>query len=508
MVRAMTTQTLMSASPLDGSAATLAVHNPATGELLGQVPVMEPAAVVDAVERARRAQRAWGALTVEQRCTRLAPLQRVVLDQMDDIAGAITRENGKPLFEALSAEVMFALDLMKTYLRRAPKVLAPQKIALGLAKHRASYVHRVPKGVVGIISPWNFPFSIPFGEVFFALLAGNAVVLKPSELTPLVALKMRELVVQAGVDPELFHVVTGYGATGAALVDAGVQHVCFTGSVATGRRVGEQCGRRLIPCTLELGGKCPAIVCHDADLDRASQALVWGAFCNHGQACASVERAYVDQRVWNDLKAKVVALARTLRQGPGTTDVDLGANTSPAQVDKVRALLMDAQEKGAVLETGAIPEPGARFIAPVVLTNVHHGMRIMREESFGPILPLMSVRDEQEALEKANDSDVGLLGYVFTADVEKGRALAEQLQAGTVMVNDVLSTFAMVETPWQGVKNSGLGRTHSDDGLRDMTESRHVNYNRITIASRELWYYPYSNGMMQLFRRALQLLYR
>lgn len=485
----------------------IAVFNPATGEQIGSVPVLDRAAVLSAVDRARQAQKAWGALSVEQRCQRLSPLKGVLLDHMDDIAAAITRENGKTLQEALTMEVIFCLELLQVYLSRAPKALAPRRLPIRLAKNRASYLHYVPRGVVGVISPWNFPFSIPFGEVLFGLIAGNSVVVKPSEVTPLIALKLRELFVEAGLDPELLHVVTGRGATGAALIESGVQHICFTGSVATGRRVGEACGRLLIPCTLELGGKAPAIVCADADVGRAAQALTWGAFANHGQVCASVERAYVDERVFPALKDQVVKLATGLRQGDGTGDVDVGACTWPPQVDKIRELLMDARDKGAVFETGGIPEVGARFVKPTVLSNVHHGMRIMKEESFGPILPLMSVKNDQEALDKANDSDLGLLAYVFSADAEKARSIAERVQAGTVMINDVLASFSMVETPWQGVKASGIGRTHSDDGLRDMSECRHVNYDRFTLGDREIWYYPYSNGARSMFRRLLKLIY-
>ncbi len=485
----------------------IVVHNPATGEEIGRVPVMDAAEVRGVVERARKAQKAWGALTVEQRATRLTPVKGLMLERLDDLAVAITRENGKTLQESHTMELVVALELLGNYLPRAHKVLAPQKLSIRVAKHRASYLHYVPRGVIGVISPWNFPLSIPFGETLFALLAGNAVVVKPSEVTPLIALKMRDLFVDAGLDPDLVAVVTGRGATGAALIEGGVQHICFTGSVATGRRVGEACGRNLIGCTLELGGKAPAIVCADASVERAARALTWGAFANAGQVCASVERVYVDERILPAFKEKVVALTRTLRQGNGVGDVDVGACTFPPQVDKIRALLLDAQEKGAVFETGGIPEAGARFVAPTVLTNVNHTMRIMKEESFGPIMPVMGVKDVDEAVALANDSDLGLLAYVFTTDGEQGRQIAERVEAGTVMVNDVLAAFQFAETPWQGVKSSGIGRTHSDDGLRDMCECRHVNYDRFSLGERELWWYPYSPGFKTMFQKLLRLLY-
>jgi len=467
---------------------------------------MDAAEVHALVARARVAQKAWGALTVEQRCTRLAPVKALLVDRLDDFAEAITRENGKTIQEAYAMELTVALELLRVYLRRAPKVLRPHRLPRRIVSfNRGAYLHWVPKGVVGIISPWNFPFSIPFGEVVFSLLAGNAVVLKPSEITPLIALKTRELFVDAGLDPELFHVATGRGATGAALMDAPVNHVCFTGSVATGRRVGEACGRALIPCTLELGGKAPALVLNDANIERASHALLWGAFGNHGQVCASVERVYADERIYPQLKDKIVERAKKLTWGDPLTN-DVGACTFPPQMDKIRALLQDAKDKGAVFETGGIPEPGARAMAPTVLTNVNHQMRIMHEESFGPVLPIMSVKTEQEAIEHANDSDLGLLAYVFTTDGERGRQIAEQVQAGTVMINDVLASFSHVDTPWQGVKASGIGRTHSDDGLRDMCESRHVNYDVFSL-ERELWWYPYTPTSRKIMRGFNKVLY-
>ncbi|MEW5852935.1 MAG: aldehyde dehydrogenase family protein [Myxococcota bacterium] len=485
----------------------IVVTNPATGAEIGRVPVMDAAQVKAAVEKARKAQKAWGALTVEQRCARLYPLKGLILEHADEIAEAITRENGKTLQEAHAMEITVVLELLQVYLNRGPKALKPRHIPIRLAKNRGSYIHYVPRGVAGIISPWNFPFSIPFGGVLFALIAGNSVVLKPSEVTPLIALRLRDLFVEAGIDPDLLQVVTGRGATGAALLDAGVNHVTFTGSVATGRKVGEACGRNLVPCSLELGGKAPAIVCADADVERTAWALAWGAFGNHGQICASVERVYVDERVYPQLKDRVVQIAKELRQGEPTGDVDIGACTFPPQVDKIRTLLADAEAKGAKLETGSMPEPGARFVKPVVLTNVNHSMRVMREESFGPLMPIMPVKTEQEAIEKANDSDLGLLAYVFSTDVEKGRQIAEQVEAGTVMINDVLASFSMVETPWAGVKASGIGRSHSDDGLRDFCEARHVNYDKFLLGQKELWWYPYSPKTRDLLRKLARLLY-
>jgi len=359
-----------------------------------------------------------------------------------------------------------------------------------------------------VIAPWNFPFSIPMGEVAMALIAGNGVVLKPSEVTPLIALKAKELADAAGLPPDLFQVVTGRGPTGSALIDAGVQYVIFTGSVATGKKVGAACGERLIPCTLELGGKAPAIVCADADLDRTAQALAWGAFANSGQVCCSVERVYVHEAVYDDLVDRVVALARSLRQGDASTgEVDVGAMAWDRQVDTVERLVDAAVKAGAKAACGGkrVVGPG-QFYPPTVLTGVTQDMDVMRKEIFGPVMPIMKVSSEDEAVRLANDSHLGLLAYVFSRDTARARYMAEQIEAGTVMINDVLNTFGAPETPWGGVKMSGIGRTHSVIGLRDVCELRHVNYDRVSLP-RELWWYPYRDRSYKLLLGAMKALF-
>jgi succinate-semialdehyde dehydrogenase/glutarate-semialdehyde dehydrogenase len=279
--------------------------------------------------------------------------------------------------------------------------------------------------------------------------------------------------------------------------------------VATGRKVAAACGERLIPHTLELGGKAPAIVCADADLDRTAQALVWGGFCNSGQVCCSVERIYAHSSVHDELVRRVVEQARALRQGDptGSTEVDVGAMTWERQVDTVDDLVRQAVAAGARVETGGRRAPGpGLFYEPTVLTNCRQDMDVMRREIFGPVIPIMKVSSEAEAVALANDSHLGLLAYVFTRDRDKGRRLAEQIQAGTVMINDVLNTFGCPETPWGGVKMSGIGRTHSVIGLRDLCELRHVNVDRVSLP-KELWWYPYSakkyRGMLAVMKKLL-----
>ena len=485
----------------------ISVRNPATGDPLGDVAVSTADDVRAAVARARTAQAAWGALSVAERARKVSRFRDELLARAEEVIAALVAETGKTRPEALGMEVMLVVDLCDYFCKRAGDILAPRSIPLHLFKHRRSYLHHVPRGVIGIISPWNFPFSIPVGEVLMAVIAGNGVVLKPSELTPLIALKAKELFDACGLPRDLFQVVPGRGAAGAALIDAGVDKVLFTGSVATGKKVAAACGERLIPCVVELGGKAPAVVCADADLERTANALVWGAFANSGQVCASVERAYVHEAVYDELAQKVVEKTRKLRQGAPSSEVDVGAMTWEQQVGIVEERVRGAVDGGAKLLTGGKRRPGAgRFFEPTVLGDCKQDMDVMRKEIFGPVLPLMRVRTEDEAVRLANDSHLGLLAYVFTRDRKKGERLAERIEAGTVMVNGVLDTYAAPETPWGGVKQSGIGVSHSDDGLRAMCQARHVNVDRIA-PRRDLWWYPYSDASHKLMLKGMRLLF-
>jgi len=486
--------------------------NPATGAPLGEVPDMQPVEVQRAVETARAAQRSWAQLPIEARCRRVLRFAEVLMSRAEEVIDLLVKEGGKTRLEALGMEVVLVADLVRYFAKHAPEMLAPEPVPLHLMKHRASYLHFVPRGVVGIIAPWNFPFSIPIGETMMSLVAGNAVVLKPSEVTPLVALKARELYRAAELPPDLFQVVTGRGQAGAALIDAGIDYCVFTGSVATGKKVAAACGERLIPCTLELGGKAPAVVCADADLDRAAQAITWGGFANSGQVCASVERVYAIDSIHDALVAKIADNAKALRQGDasstsGSADVDIGAMAWDQQLANVERLVGSALAQGAKALAGGHRRPGpGLFFEPTVLVDCTQDMEVMRKEIFGPVIPIMRVKDEEEAVRLANDSHLGLLAYVFTRDRERGKRLAERIEAGTVMVNDVLNTYACPETPWGGVKQSGIGRTHSVIGLRDLCETRHVNHDRVALG-REVWWYPYREGTFRALLRGARLLF-
>jgi succinate-semialdehyde dehydrogenase/glutarate-semialdehyde dehydrogenase len=485
-------------------------YAPATGDVLGEAPIRSAEEVAEAVRRARQAQTLWAELPIETRVERVLALRDVLIDRADEVVDLLSRECGKPRNEALIHEVMVVVDLATYFAKRAAKILAPREIDLHLFRHRKSYVHYAPRGVVGIISPWNFPFVIPIGDTFTALLAGNAVVLKPSEVTPLIALKFKDIYDASGMPRELFQVVTGDGGTGAALIDARPDKLVFTGAVSTGKRVAAACGERLIPCVMELGGKAAAVVCDDADLERAAQAIVFGGFANSGQVCISVERVYAHTSLYDALVKRVTELTLRLRQGdPGSSEVDVGAMIFPRQIEIVEELLKDALHKGAELKTGGARVSGnGQFFAPTVLAGCTHEMKVMREEIFGPIVPMMRVMSEEEAIALANDSHLGLMGYVFTKDRARGRRIAEQIRAGTVMVNDVLSGYACPEAPFGGVKESGFGRVHGEEGLRDMCEIRHVNYNRLPTTSREPVWFPYRNKMHGTMSRLMRVVFR
>ena len=497
----------MSAQTLDieaERAKEIVSYDPATAEEIGRVPLCTAEEVAEAVSAARRVQSAWAELSYKERGRVVMRARSIVLEELEEIALLISRETGKPVAEAISMELAPTLDLMQFFARRTRRLLRPEKIGIGQygLMGRSSRIVYHPLGVVGIISPWNFPWAIPLGEVVMALMAGNAIVLKPSELTPLTALKIEEVFKRAGLADGLLQVVTGDGTTGAALVEASVDKIMFTGSVATGRRVAEAAAKKLTPVVLELGGKDPMIVLEDADLETAASAAVWGGFSNSGQACASVERLYVHEKVAPQFIERLVEKTRALKQNVGTQeDTDIGAMSSERQVEIVSEHIADARARGAhVLTGGKRPATlAATFYEPTVVTGVDHTMTIMREETFGPVLPIMTFKTEEEAIRLANDSVFGLTASVWTKHPRRGQRIAERLEAGTVMVNEVLYTHGIAQTPWGGVKQSGLGRTHGRLGLLELVAPQHVHINRLTRL-KDMWWFDYSPRAARLFR--------
>jgi succinate-semialdehyde dehydrogenase/glutarate-semialdehyde dehydrogenase len=470
---------------------TIVVRAPATGDLVGEVPVASPADVKEAVQAARAAQKEWGALRVRERCRRLKAFRKALADRMGELQDLLVREGGKTATDAF-AETS-GIFLASTYfLTKAPSALRDRRLDAFWTSFFPARTYYHPRGVVAIIAPWNYPFLIPAYETFCALVAGNAVVLKPSEWTPLVAAKVKEVWDGTGLPRDLLRVVQGYGDVGAALIDALPDKVHFTGAVRTGKKVAAACGERLIPCTLELGGKAPAIVLEDADLERAARTIVWGRFFNSGQTCIAVERVYAVGSIAEPLARRLVELTKELRQGDASADI--GAMVFPAQVDHVERLVAQAKEAGARVETGGARAAGpGRFFEPTILTNVRQDMDVIREEAFGPVLPIVRVADTEEAVRLANDSTLGLNAYVFAPSNRKGVEVAKRVRAGTVLVNDVIVNYALAAIPFGGVKESGIGRSHGVEGLRSMCEERVVArplLARFPVSA--LFRYPYS----------------
>jgi acyl-CoA reductase-like NAD-dependent aldehyde dehydrogenase len=482
----------------------LRLANPATLEPLGELEIDDAIHVREAVDRARKAQAEWAAADFAERELHLQRALRVLVARSDEFVDRIVEETGKPRAEALATEIVTSCDALQFYAKRARHILAERRVPLHLFRTKKLRVVHRPLGVVGIITPWNFPFLLALNPTVQALIAGNAVVLKPSEVAPDSGRLVAELWREAGLPPGVFELVQGDGETGAALLEAGVDKICFTGSVATGRRVAEVCGRALVPCTLELGGKDPMIVCADADLDRAARGAVYGAFSNAGQICTSTERVYVVDEVADVFTRKVVEQTGLLRQGSGG-EFDVGPMIRAEQLAVVEEHVGDAIAKGARVLAGGRRNPSCPgfFFEPTVLDDVTHDMRIMREETFGPVLPIMRVRDEDEAIAWANDSPYGLNANVWTRNKRRGIRLAKAIESGCAVVNDCTIAYGVTESPFGGVKHSGIGRVNGVQGLLGMCHTQAILIDRLGARSEPLWF-PHSARKTEWLRRALR----
>jgi acyl-CoA reductase-like NAD-dependent aldehyde dehydrogenase len=477
---------------------------PATGERLGSVPVMSAAEVQALVARARAAQPGWQQLGVRARARLLMRYRAVIAEHAERVARTSCDETGKVMFEALLVDVQVTCDLAKWYARRADPVLRKRRVPAGWLLTKRAYEVREPYGVVGVIGPWNFPVLNCMRSVLAALVCGNTVVLKPSEASPLSSLLMRELATAAGIPGDVFLIATGDGSTGAALSEAGIDRLVFTGSVETGRRIARAAAERLLPVTLELGGKDSMIVLEGADIGRAADAAIVGAFANTGQICTSIERAYVQQSVYEEFMQRVVEKARQVRIG-AADDAEVGAITVESQIEKIEAQVNEAVRQGARALVGGqrLRDGGGRYYAPTILADVTHDMRIMREETFGPVLPVMKVRDAEEALRLANDSPFALGGAIWGRR-NVAESLAARLRAGMVSINDTMITGMIAGLPFGGQKESGYGRVYGDEALREMSWLRAVTVDRFGM--REFAYYPRQGFGTARARAMVQLL--
>lgn len=475
-------------------------YNPADGSEVGRVENFSAEKVKTCVENSRQAFQAWRKTSFSERRDFVLKAREVILAEMDEIALLISKESGKPRAEALSMEIAPVLDLMQYFARKTEKLLKPRKIDIGLYSllGRTSKIIYQPLGAIGIIPAWNYPFSIPLGETSMALMAGNTVVLKPSELTPFVGIKIGEIFRKAGLPENVVQIITGAGSTGAALVEAAPAKIMFTGSVATGKKIAAAAAQNLTPVVLELGGKDPMIVFADANLELAADAAIWGAFCNSGQSCSSVERLYVEEAAVEKLTNLIVEKTRKLKQDSGEkATTDIGAMSSERQLKIVADHVADFEKSGAKILTGG--KSRDLFFAPTIISGAQNSMRGMQEETFGPTLPIAVFRTETEAVKLANDSEFGLTASVWTKDLAKGKRVAAQIEAGTVCVNEVLYTHGIGQTPWGGFKNSGRGRTHGIEGLLELVQPQHIHVNKISILP-NAWWMPYGKTAIDTFR--------
>ncbi len=482
--------------------------NPATLEVIGRTPATSSAKVKEYVAAARAAQPSWERLGFRERGIYLLRAREYLLDNIDAIAHTITTDNGKPLAEALTAEIYPVAHLLHHFAHDTERALRAYDLRIGIMRMlmRRSRITHKPLGVVGIISPWNYPFSIAAGEVAMALVCGNAVLLKPSSATALVGNAIEEVFAAADFPPDIFRHIPGDSSTGRALIESGVNKLAFTGSVGVGREVMRAASDHLTPLVLELGGKDPMIVRADADLDQATSGAVWGAFTNAGQCCASVERCYVHESIFDEFVEFAVRKALALKVGNGLDpDVDIGPLTTSAQLEHVEAHVLDARARGATIHCGGerLRDRMGYFFPPTIITGADHSFPCVRDETFGPLLPIIPFSEDRQAILLANDSAYGLTASIWTRDLKAGQRMARELSTGTVTINDCVFTHALPQTPWGGVKNTGFGRSHGHFGLLEFTQIHHVHTN--PLRHKDIWWYKYDiafyRGFAELARK-------
>jgi len=494
-----------------GAAQEIPVHNPATGRLVRTVPVVAPEQLAGMAVRAREAQRGWEALGFEGRAKVMRRAQKWMIDSGDRVIETVVSETGKSWEDAQVAEQSLMAAALGFWAKKAPEYLADEKVRSSspFVLGRKLVVRYAPVGLVGVIGPWNYPLSNSFGDAIPALMAGNSVILKPSEVTPLTSLLMEECMRDAGLPEFVFQVAPGYGETGAALIDE-VDMIMFTGSTETGRKVMARAAETLTPVSLELGGKDPMIVLADADLERSANAAVHYSMQNAGQTCISVERVYVEEPVYDQFLARVTEKMRGVRHGApaGPGSVDVGAITFPRQVEIIRDHIENARSKGAqVVVGGTVRTENGMFVEPTLLTGVDHSMDAMRDETFGPTLPIMKVSGPEEAVRLANDSPYGLAASVWTRDVARGEQIARRIEAGVVCVNDAQVNYGALELPMGGWKKSGIGHRHGPGGIRKYCRQQSLLVTRFAPAKKDLHMLPYRASTTKLLRRVVALLY-
>lgn len=486
--------------------------NPATLESVGEACLASATECQEALQAAKKAFPLWKGLAPEKKRLIFQNAKKILLKRSRDTAHLITVEKGTPFPESLSVEVLGALEALDYYVRNLRKSLKPKKAKhyVALFFHKKSSFHFQPLGVTLIISPWNFPFLIPFCDILGALAAGNTVVFRPSTSTPLTGLLIGDIFLEAGLPPGVLNIVNCKIPQAEDLITSpDVQTVMFTGSVRTGKRIMKLASRNLTNTVLELGGKDAMVVLKDADLERAARGAVWAAFMNSGQSCGSVERVYVSREIADEFIERVLNHTKKLKVGnPLEPEVDMGPMATLSQLEAVERHIKDAKKKGARVLWGGerIKEFRGYFFQPTVLSEVNHSMKIMREETFGPVIPIMPFSEEEEAISLANDSSYGLTASIWTRDKKMASWIAERLEAGTITVNDHMFSFIEPGAIWGGIKQTGSGHTHGPFGLLELVNIKFVSLD-FSKKKTQIWWYPYSVTWPKVMEKSLVLFF-
>lgn len=487
--------------------------NPATGEKIAEYPVNTIDELRDAVAKARLVQGAWAMTPLKKRIEHIIKIRNYLVDHLDELAQTISEDNGKTRIDALMTEAVPMTMAVSYYCKKAPDFLKDKKIATGniLFSNKKSFITQMPFGVVGIISPWNYPASIPFSEIVPALLAGNAVIYKGASETQVVGHLIKKCIEAACLPDSVFNYVNMPGSVaGDAFLEAGIDKLFFTGSVTVGKYLMKKASEKLTPVSLELGGNDPMIVCEDADLYRAATGAAWAGLQNAGQSCGGVERIYVHRNVYAKFLALLKKQVELLRIGLDRNfNTDIGAMTTKRQMDTVNRHVSDALEKGATIFARSDPPQNLKgqFMPCLVLTDVNHNMLVMKDETFGPILAVMPFNSIDEAIKLANDSHLGLTASVWSKDSKNAIAIGRRIMAGAITINDHLVSHGIAETPWGGFKKSGIGRTHGALGFAEMTQPQVIVNDIMPGVRKNFWWHPYSKELYEGAKGTVYFLY-
>ncbi len=485
------------------------VINPATGEEISTVLASSKQEITEKFQLAKETFSFWSSFSIEKRIGYLKRIFELIINDRKNIAETITKSNGKPLAESYLTEIASTLQVIEYFIKKGVELLNDKKIALGkLYPTKKSSVSYEPYGVIAIIEPWNYPFYLPFSAITKTLLAGNTFIFKPASAVSLIGKLIEEILQKTELPSGVANVIYGDSKVADILLELPIDKVIFTGSVEVGRKIAEKCAKKLLPVSLELGGKDPAIILKSTNIDYAAQGVLWGAISNCGQACASIERVYVESKIYDEFTEKIISLTKNLRVGNGLdNDIDVGPLTSNNQLEKVEEHVFDAVNKGAKILAGGerVQGPGF-FFEPTIITEVNHSMKIMTEETFGPVIPIMKFETVEEAIQLANNSNYALAGSIWTSESKKARGIAQKLNCGTVWINDSLFLQAHPACPWQGYKDSGYGGS----SIYDFVRLKHISIDQgfiPTLKPKYFWWYPYK-GKARSYHDLIEVIFK